>query len=132
MAVDDEISTAERPDVDFRQHLASFVACCYDSKAGIRVLVAYEENFNNFFVNFLHPNGINPSYQFPEKKTSAILRPKMSLDFCLPQICVAALVFSTNLTLIFFGNLLMSSLHVCRLKKHLNALLLLNPNVVSI
>ena len=32
MAVDDNISTAERPDVDFRQHLASFVACRYDRK----------------------------------------------------------------------------------------------------
>ncbi len=97
MAVDDDISTAERPDVGFRQHLGSFVACPYDSKLWIEVLEVYEENFNNFFVDFLHPNGINPSYQFPGKKTSAILRPKMSLDFCLPQICMAALIFSTNL-----------------------------------
>ena len=32
MAVDDEISTAERPDVDFSQHLGSFVAHRYGSK----------------------------------------------------------------------------------------------------
>ena len=38
MAVDDEISTAERPDVGFRQHLGSFVACRYDSKLWIEVL----------------------------------------------------------------------------------------------
>ena len=40
MAVDDEISTAERPDVDFRQYLASFVAYRYDSKLWIGVLEA--------------------------------------------------------------------------------------------
>ena len=106
ITVDDEISTAERADVDFCQHLGSFVACRYDCKLWIEMLEAYEENFNDLFVNFLHPNGITPSYQFPEKKTIAI-RPKMSLDFCLPQICVAALVFNTNSTLIFFGNLLL-------------------------
>ena len=61
MAVDDELTTAERPGVDFRQHMGSFVACRYDSKLGIGVLEVYEENFNDFFVNFLHPNRINPS-----------------------------------------------------------------------
>ena len=44
------------------------MACRYDSKLWIGMLEAYEETFNDFFVNFFHPNGINSSYQFLEKK----------------------------------------------------------------
>ena len=80
MAVDDEISTAERPDVDFRQHLGSFVvASRYGNKLWIVVLEAYEENFN-----FLHPNGINPSYQFPEKKDECHIKAEDVLGLLPP------------------------------------------------
>ena len=84
MAVDDDISTAERPDVGFRQHLGSFVACPYDSKLWIEVLEAYEENFNDFFVDFLHPNGINPSYQLPGKKDECNIKTEDVLGLLPP------------------------------------------------
>ena len=84
MAVDDDISTAERPDVGFHQHLGSFVACPYDSKLWIEVLEVYEENFNDFFVDFLHPNGINPSYRFPGKKDECHIKTEDVLGLLPP------------------------------------------------
>ena len=94
LAVDGVMSTAERPDVDFRQHLASFVACRYESKLWIRVLEAYEENLNDFFVNFSHPNGVNPSYQFSGKKDECHIKAEDVHGLLPPQICVGKLSYS--------------------------------------
>ena len=43
----------------------SFANLLYDKKVWIGLVNDYEEEFNDFLINFLHPQGFSNQYKFP-------------------------------------------------------------------